>query len=80
VRTTITLDDDVAAMLARFRKEHALGLKEAVNQGLRQGLRELAEPARPKPFRTKPLDTGRFLIPIDDVAEALAHGEGEAHL
>jgi Arc/MetJ family transcription regulator len=77
MRTTITLDDDVAALLDRVRRERSLGLKEAVNLGLRQGLRDLDRRAIGSPFRTRPLDTGRFLIPIDDIAAALALGEGE---
>ncbi len=77
MRTTITLDDDVAALLDRVRRTRSLGLKEAVNLGLRHGLRDLERPAIGVPFRTRPLDTGRFLIPIDDVAAALAHAEGE---
>jgi hypothetical protein len=80
VRTTLTLDDDVAALLARVRRERALGLKEAVNEGLRIGLRELnAPPRRRGPFRTRSVELGRCLVgELDDVAEALAAAEGDS--
>lgn len=38
MRTTVTLDPDVAAMVQRAMKERAIGFKEAVNEGLRAGL------------------------------------------
>lgn len=37
MRTTVTLDPDVAALVSRAMKERAIGFKEAVNQGLRAG-------------------------------------------
>jgi hypothetical protein len=79
VRTTLTLDDDVAALLARVRQERRLGLKEAVNEGLRRGLREMdTPPARRAPYRTRSVSLGRCLLGgIDDVAEALAAAEGD---
>ncbi|MBM4418138.1 MAG: CopG family transcriptional regulator [Chloroflexi bacterium] len=77
VRTTITLDEDVAALLARVRGEQSLGLKKAVNLGLRQGLPLIGKRAVGRPFRTRAIDTGRYLVDVDDVAAALAIGEGE---
>jgi hypothetical protein len=38
MRTTLTLDDDVAAMLHRVAKERGISFKEAVNTALRAGL------------------------------------------
>ena len=38
MRTTVTLDPDVAAMVKRAMKERAIGFKEAINEGLRAGL------------------------------------------
>jgi hypothetical protein len=80
VRTTLTLDDDVAALLARVRKERALGLKEAVNQGLRIGLPAMnAPPRRRALYRTRSVSLGRCLLgELDDVAEALAAAEGDS--
>lgn len=81
MRTTLTLDDDVAAALERVRKKARLGLKEAVNEALRRGLAQMARAeGRPgEPYRTPSASLGRCLVSgIDDVAEALAVAEGEA--
>ncbi len=81
MRTTLTLDDDVAAALNRVRKARKMGLKEAVNEAIRRGLAQMARGAdepRP-PYRTPAVSLGRCLVSsIDDVAEALAVAEGES--
>ncbi len=81
MRTTLTLDDDVAATLNRVRKARKMGLKEAVNEAMRRGLAQMAragEEPRP-PYRTPSVSLGRCLVSgIDDVAEALAVAEGES--
>jgi hypothetical protein len=38
VRTTVTLDDDVAAEIQRLRRESGVGLSEAVNLLVRSGM------------------------------------------
>jgi Ribbon-helix-helix protein, copG family len=38
MRTTLTLDDDVAAALERLRKSRDASLKDLVNEALRRGL------------------------------------------
>jgi hypothetical protein len=80
MRTTLSLDDDVAALLARVRQARKAGLKQVVNEALRQGLKQMAAPPpRRKPYRTKPVSLGRCLVgSLDDVSEALAIGEGES--
>jgi len=80
MRTTLTLDDDVAALLARARRSRQVSLKALVNEALRSGLAQLAAPPpRRKPYRTRPAPVGRCLLGgLDDVAEALAMAEGEA--
>jgi hypothetical protein len=80
MRTTITLDDDVAALLQQLRQRSRRSLKELVNAALREGLPRLME-ERPKgaSYRVRPLKVGRCrLSSLDDVAEALAVAEGEA--
>ena len=80
MRTTLTLDDDVAALLERLQKSKGLGQKELVNRALRDGLSGLAreERAPARRHRTKSRDLGECLIPsLDDVSEALAIAEGE---
>ncbi len=80
MRTTLTLDDDVSAVLERLRKERSAKLKDLVNEALRRGLKEMnARPKRSQPFRTKSVDLGRLRISgIDNIAEVLATTEGEA--
>jgi hypothetical protein len=80
MRTTLTIDDDVAAELERLRRVRDVGLKEIVNDALRRGLHDMTTVPKPKkPFRTQPFDPGRLLIDnVDNIAEVLALIEGEA--
>lgn len=50
MRTTLTLDDDIAKALERESQAGRLSFKEVVNQTLRRGLvlGKIAETARPK--------------------------------
>lgn len=80
MRTTLTLDDDVAALLRQLQEERRLGLKELVNQGLREGLPRLGQvgEAREK-YHTQTRDLGELLVgSLDDVSEVLAISEGES--
>ena len=78
MRTTLTLDPDVAAELERLRREGDGEWKGLVNEVLRIGLRH-RQPERPAGrFRTDPADLGMPRIDLDDVSEALAVAEGEA--
>ena len=81
MRTTLSLDSDVAALLKRAQKIRKASFKTVVNDAMRQGLKELlAPPTRSgKPFRTKSVSLGRCLVgSLDDVAEVLATAEDEA--
>jgi metal-responsive CopG/Arc/MetJ family transcriptional regulator len=80
MRTTLTLDDDVAAALERLRKTRGASLKDLVNEALRRGLKEIsARPKRREPFRTQAVALGHLRIgSIDNVAEALAIAESES--
>jgi hypothetical protein len=80
MRTTLTIDDDVAAELERLRRTRDASLKDLVNEALRRGLHEMAHrPKRKKPFRTRVFDGGGVLVAsIDNTAELLAEIEGEA--
>jgi hypothetical protein len=79
MRTTLTLDDDVAAALERVRRQRDVGLKELVNEALRRGLKDMSgRPKRREPVRTRSVELGRLRIAgIDNVAEALTIAEGE---
>ncbi|CAN5873789.1 ribbon-helix-helix protein, CopG family [soil metagenome] len=75
MRTTVNLDDDVAAAIEQTRKERRIGLSEAVNELVRAGL--AARPRRQR-FRQRTADLG-VRVDITNVAEALEHLEGAAH-
>ncbi len=78
MRTTLTLDDDVAVQLERLRRAREVSLKDLVNDALRRGLREMsAKPKKREPFRTRTFNMGKPLINLDNVAEAIAYAEGE---
>lgn len=80
MRTTLTLDDDVAALLEQMRERRKAPLKQIVNEALREGLTRLEAPQpRSRKPPTTPASLGRCFLPsIDDVAEVLAIAEGEA--
>jgi predicted transcriptional regulator len=80
MRTTLTLDDDVAAKIERLRKSRNESLRDVVNEALREGLKHLAAPRQKRvPFRTDAVDLGRCLLGnVDNVAEVLAVAEGES--
>jgi hypothetical protein len=78
VRTTLTLDDDVAIQLERLRRARDASLKDLVNEALRRGLRDMSSPPRKRTaFRTRAFQMAKPLINIDNVAEALACLESE---
>jgi Arc/MetJ family transcription regulator len=75
VRTTIRLDDDVAAAAQRLSREQHIGLGEAVNRLARAGLR----PGRSRrPFRQRTADLG-LQVDVSNVAEALELLDGPQH-
>jgi predicted DNA-binding ribbon-helix-helix protein len=80
MRTTITLEDDVAASLKRLGKRRGLKFKALVNQVLREGMKCMIAPAKKRSvFRTRSVDLGSCgATNVDNVAEVLAVAEGEA--
>lgn len=79
MRTTLTIDEDVAKRIERLRKRRGLTLRDIVNQALREGLPQLEAPPRVrKAHTTKAVSLGGCRIGnIDDVAEVLAVAEGD---
>lgn len=80
MRTTLTLDKDVATLIERLRKARGASLRDLVNEALREGLRHMTSPPRKRaPFRTESVDLGRCLVGnVDNVAELLAVAESES--
>lgn len=81
MRTTLTLDDDVAALLKRIATKERGSFKEIVNKALRLGLGALKQPGPSRtPFKTTGFDLGPSLVgSLDNVEEVLARVEGEHH-
>ena len=79
MRTTLSLDDDVAALIEQVRKGKDASLKEVVNAALREGLAHMVKPPAPrKKFRTTAHSSGRCYLPnLDNTAEVLEIAEGE---
>jgi len=81
MRTTLTIDDDLAVILERLRTDRGLPFKQVVNDALRLGVAALDRgPDRPRePYRTRSVSLGQPHLPnLDNVAEALAIAEGES--
>jgi hypothetical protein len=69
MRTTLTLDDDVAALVERERRRTGESMREVVNRLLRRATRD-DRPARDVP--ELPLIAGRPLIDLQDASAVLA--------
>ena len=74
MRTTVNLDDDVAAAVERLRRDGSMGLSETVNQLIRESLHGRS-PRRA--FRQRSQAIG-LSIDVANVAEALEQLDGPA--
>lgn len=72
MRTTVVLEDDVAAAIARVRAESKVGLSEVINDLIRLGLQK---PKRRPVFTQRTAALG-IRIDVANVAEALELLEG----
>ena len=67
VRTTVTLDDDVAAAVKRMAQERGISFKEALNLAIRAGLHRGSPASRPYSLPSRRLG----LRPGTDLTKAL---------
>ena len=58
MRTTLTLDDDIAAALKETAYKTGRSFKTAVNETLRAGLAALESPPKRKRYRLEPASLG----------------------
>lgn len=79
MRTTLTIEDDVAVRIERLRAEQRISLKDLVNAALRHGLDAMEEgDSTERPVYRTATWTGRPRITdLDNVAEVLATLDGE---
>ena len=54
MRTTVTIDDDVAVLIEERQRREGGSLEQVVNALLREGLRSGRQAPRAKEYRTKP--------------------------
>lgn len=80
MRTTITLEEDVAASLKRLGKRRGLKFKVLVNEVLREGIKRMMAPAKKRgEYRTRSVELGSCrAASVDNIAEVLAVAEGES--
>ena len=72
MRTTLTLDPDVAAAIRRLRKARKETLRKLINEALRRALKQISAPKPRQPFRTESVDLGELRVSgIDNIAEVL---------
>jgi Arc/MetJ family transcription regulator len=77
MRTTLTIDDDVAAAIGHLRRIRNATLKDIVNEALRRGIRDMTLRRRTVP-RTRAARLGALLVPsLDNIGEVLAEAERE---
>ena len=79
MRTTLTIEDDVAKLLESVRRGRNTSLKVIINEALRQGLRDMTKPPpRGKPYESRSVSLGRCqLASLDDISEVIAVAEGD---
>jgi hypothetical protein len=78
MRTTLTLDRDVAERLEFEMRRSGEGMRAVVNRALRLGLGMTDKPVRPDPFRVEPHDFGfRPGIDLDRLNQLVDELEAE---
>jgi hypothetical protein len=80
VRTTLTLDDDLAAKLRADARQSGKPFKQIVNRVLRLGLKTQTEAKALPPFKVRTRDLGlRPGLAFDNIEELLEQIEGPFH-
>jgi hypothetical protein len=74
MRTTVTIEPDVRALLERRMQERGLTFKAALNEALRSGLLEGKGRAA---FTTPAFDLGDALVPLDKALRLAGELEDE---
>lgn len=80
MRTTLTLDPDVAARAKKGAATLKKPFRDVINEALRVGLDTVLQPPAAKPYRTRARPLGlRTGFSYDNISELLARAEGEDH-
>ncbi len=76
MRTTVTLESDVARRLREVSRLQKLTFKDALNITLRRGLEQMLAKPKAKPFRTAPEDMGVLAhLNYDNIGDLLELAE-----
>lgn len=81
MRTTLTLDDDVAAKLKTEAHRVGRPFREIVNEILRRGLESRRATAQRRPFKVTARDLGNLKpgLSLDNIAELVEQVEGSLY-
>jgi len=81
VRTTLTLDEDIAAKLKAESRRSGRPFKEVVNDALRKGLSGGTRKAGRPTFKVQPRDLGALRpgLSVDDIEGLIEQIEGPLH-
>ena len=81
MRTTLTLDDDVAAKLKAESRRAGRPFRAIVNETLRRGLASRPTTDQQRPFTIAARDLGELKqgLSLDNVAELVERVEGALH-
>ena len=80
MRTTLTLDDDVAAKLKAEWRRSGRPFREIVNDMLRRGLASRRATAQRQPFKIVARDLGNLKpLSLDNIWELIEQIEGPLH-
>jgi len=81
MRTTVTLDADVAIEIERIQKAESRGFKRVLNDLVRDGVKYRAGEASGSEWKSPihPRDLGPALFDVSSTSRALNYAEGEDH-
>jgi hypothetical protein len=80
IRTTVTLDDDVAARVKRESLSRGASFRDTLNDLLRAALLGGANKPRRRTLKIKPTHMGyKPGLNYDNIESLLEYGEGERH-
>jgi hypothetical protein len=78
MRTTLTVEDHLAAKLKEAARKQNRPFKEIINEALRRGLEAAEESRKARRFRVKPMSMGaKPGIDYDKINQLLDEMEGE---
>ncbi|MGB3863894.1 MAG: hypothetical protein WA915_17605 [Candidatus Aminicenantaceae bacterium] len=78
MRTTLTLDEDVAQRTKELAVKLKKPFKVVLNEALRKGLAEVEKPLKCRQYRTSPHAMGlRDEFSIDNIQDLISQVEGE---